>query len=684
MKSSLGKLRKFALHKGDSKEKKDHQASAHLDELAHASQDMQEMRNCYDSLLSAAAATANSAYEFSESLQEMGTCLQEKTSFNDDGESGRLLLMLGQVQLELQKLVDSYRSHVILTITNPSESLLSELRKVETKLGEMRVIVGTSQKTINEVFEEKREVCKFSNMRGKGFKTLSPSVLVGHLITMPALPHYYDSVAVQIILIGFSLFTGAGDETAIEVYEYMVAQHKEKGKSRSGKLESFTPQQLQEARDEYDEVARLCVFRVKSLKQGQCRSLLTQAARHHTAQGIKSLEAVEPSIRLIAQKHHIDYQLSGLDDGEDGEGESVNSYETSDAGELSFDYRQNKQGLDNVGKSRMSMELDRVDVPYAQASKSEEAEINFRKNQGDLIFGRQPRAGSHSAPIYPEKFDPADRIKEMQPSARKFHTYVLPTPVDSKSSASKASSFLPQSTHTNTITEKQERDFTDDNLSASVVSKAQPISNNSSTQLPPPLSEGHSLSPRDTHNPFDTKKNKRQAFSGPLASKPWSSKPFLSASGPITSTEPPQLVSRSASPPPVSSPKISELHELPRPPPGGLASKSTSSGAIGHSAPLGFRNQEVSPTKRNPPLALPSAFTLPVPPLTVPRSFSIPSSNQRAMAVHVAKLLESPQIPDKADVVSPPLTPISLSNMMSLSSVSEVTSNSGQIRGGGS
>lgn len=73
--------------------------------------------------------------------------------------------------------------------------------------------------------------------------------------------------------------------------------------------------------------------------------------------GIKSLEAVEPSIRLIAQKHHIDYQLSGLDDGEDGEGESVNSYETSDAGELSFDYRQNKQGLDNVGKSRMSMEV---------------------------------------------------------------------------------------------------------------------------------------------------------------------------------------------------------------------------------------------------------------------------------------------------------------------------------------
>lgn len=68
------------------------------------------------------------------------------------------LSMLGKVQLELQKLVDTYvsifqpaniqyfdiyyklyhdfsssfqRSHIIMTITNPSECLLSELRKVE-------------------------------------------------------------------------------------------------------------------------------------------------------------------------------------------------------------------------------------------------------------------------------------------------------------------------------------------------------------------------------------------------------------------------------------------------------------------------------------------------------------------------------------------------------------------------
>lgn len=69
-----------------------------------------------------------------------------------------------------------------------------------------------------------------------------------------------------------------------EVYEYMIAQQKEKGKSKSGKGESITLQQLQAAHGEYEEEATLCAFRLKSLKQGQSRSLLTQAARHHAAQ----------------------------------------------------------------------------------------------------------------------------------------------------------------------------------------------------------------------------------------------------------------------------------------------------------------------------------------------------------------------------------------------------------------
>lgn len=66
------------------------------------------------------------------------------------------------------------------------------------------------------------------------------------------------------------------------VYEYMKAQQREKGRSKSGKGESL--QQLTAAHDEYNDEATLCVFRLKSLKQGQSRSLLTQAARHHAAQ----------------------------------------------------------------------------------------------------------------------------------------------------------------------------------------------------------------------------------------------------------------------------------------------------------------------------------------------------------------------------------------------------------------
>ena len=61
-------------------------------------------------------------------------------------------------------------------------------------------------------------------------------------------------------------------------------RQKEKGRGRSGKGESVSMQQVQAAHDEYDEEATLFVFRIKSLKQGQSRSLLTQAARHHAAQ----------------------------------------------------------------------------------------------------------------------------------------------------------------------------------------------------------------------------------------------------------------------------------------------------------------------------------------------------------------------------------------------------------------
>lgn len=617
MRSSLGKLRKFALHKNDAKEKRENQPSALLDELVQASKDMQDMRDCYDSLLSAAAATANSAYEFSESLREMGTCLLEKTALNDDEESGKVLVMLGKVQFELQKIVDSYRSHISLTITTPSESLLNELRTVE----EMK-----------RQCDEKRDV-----------------------------------------------------------YEYMLKQQRER-RPRSGKGETFTLQQLKEAHDEYDEEATLCVFRLKSLKQGQSLSLLTQAARHHAAQlnffrkGLKSLEAVESQVRLITEQHHIDYQFSGLedDDGDDQEDDAEKGDDSNVDGELSFDYRQNKQVYDAVSTSRNSMEVDQLDLSFHQASKQESTEAIIDKNQGDYqALGRENKVGSQSAPIFAEKkFDPSEKVRQMQKSStRKFHTYVLPTPNGANASIpSRTSNSAPRSRpaghnlwHSSPLEQKKHnRYFRDDNSVEPTISKKsesilrESNSNNKKAIKPPPLAEELSRPQPDLIIASDTKKIKRLPFSGPLTSKPWSSS-SSSLNKPIIASP---KVSPNASPPLVSSPKINELHELPRPPLSLATKPARSSALIGHSAPLAFRSQELSSTNRyNTPLASSNAGASPLPTPPVPRSFSIPSSSQRTIALHVE------------EAASPPLTPISLANVKSMTSTAtQVASQSGQSR----
>ncbi|XP_075515246.1 uncharacterized protein At2g33490-like isoform X1 [Primulina tabacum] len=582
MKSSLGKLRKIAMNKSEPKDNWD----LNIDGLAQAAKDMKDMRTCYDSLLYAAAATANSAYEFSESLMEMGSCLLDKTAIHDDDESGGTLSLLGRVQLELQKLVNIYRCHIITTITNPSESLLSELRKVE----EMKLQC-----------DEKREM-----------------------------------------------------------FEYMVGQLQEKGKLRHGKGETFTAQQVHAVREEYDEAARLCVFRVESLKQGQCRSLLTQAVRHHAAQsnffrkGLQSLKAVEPQVKNVAETHHIDYELGELRDGEvvDDEG---NDFDTKDDRELSVDNRQSKQDLDNTEVSRNSMELDQVGAPNPQMSRMKELEthINSGKNQGEWMLSQQHLAVSHSAPINSEKFDSDEKIREMQNTVWKLNTHVLPTPADAKGS------------RTNTSEENSDKHF---------------------LPIPRPLNEVAAVPQVDAHSGIDTQKIKRLAFSGPLAGKPSSNKLQLFTSGPIGSTEQPQSISGKVShvtgvppPPPsslnvpliaahplLSSPKINELHELPRPPDSLASNPVRSAVALGHSAPLVNRNQEVSPTYRNPLRSSKEGSPLPLPRLSISRSFSVRTNSQAAISLHAGKGVQSSQIAkNMEEVASPPSTPVAFLNIKS-------------------
>ncbi|KAK2993596.1 hypothetical protein RJ640_030903 [Escallonia rubra] len=651
MKTSLKKLRGLGLnhHKHEKQEHRLQPSLAKLDELSQANQDMQDMRDCYDSLLSAAAATANSAYghllsEFSESLREMGDCLLEKTALNDDEESGKVLLMLGKVQFEVQTLIDSYRSHISQTITVPSESLLNELRIVE----EMK-----------RQCDEKRSV-----------------------------------------------------------YEYMLTRHKEKGRLRSSKGEYFSSHQLQAAREEYDEEASFFVFRMKSLKRGQSRSLLTQAARHHVAQlylfrkALNSLEAIEPHVKLITQQQHIDYGFSGLvddqtdgdngdvdDDESDSDSDDNDSSEARDDGELSFDYGQNDRGQDGA-TSKNSMELDNVDLPLPQVAAKDAAKENIDTNPGGISFPFRGdgNAGSKSAPLLAEKnYDNAERFKQMrQSSTRKFHTYVLPTPVAGRNSVSSAlDAQVPQRRTTNNgggtpnlwhssplEHKKNGKILGHERLSGPIILNALSVlkesnSNARPVRLPSPLAEGLSSSQLDHRATSDTKKTKRQYFSGPLTSNTWSNKPISSASGPIASTGKPQLFSgpilrtplpRPASTPKlfssasrtfVSSPKISELHELPRPP-SNLAPKSHAN-LIRHSGPLPSRGQELSSTKQS--VVSNIASTLPVPPQTIPRSYSIPYRSQREPS-DVSKPLEAPHSLKMAeDIASPPLTPISLSNI---------------------
>lgn len=69
-------------------------------------------------------------------------------------------------------------------------------------------------------------------------------------------------------------------------------------------------------------------------------------------------------MRLITEQHHIDYQFSGLedDDGDDQEDDAEKGDDSNVDGELSFDYRQNKQVYDAVSTSRNSMEVSEGSV----------------------------------------------------------------------------------------------------------------------------------------------------------------------------------------------------------------------------------------------------------------------------------------------------------------------------------
>ncbi|KAK8938680.1 hypothetical protein KSP39_PZI011361 [Platanthera zijinensis] len=589
MRSSLKKLRGLGLQRSEPREKQEHRPRAKLDELVQAVQDMQDMKCCYDGLLSAAAATANSAYEFSEALREMGTCLLEKTALHDDEDSGRVLLMLGKAQFEVQKLVDNYRTHVIQTISTPSECLLGEL----------------------QIVEEMKQQC----------------------------------------------------DDKRELYKSMLTAPRVKGKSKNSKGEAVTLQQLQTAREDYEEDANLFIFRLKSLKQGQSRSLLTQAARHHAAQlnffrkGLKSLELIAPHVKAITEQQHIDYHFRGLEDDYtdfDDDGGSFCS-DSSNDGDLSFDYGLNEHNNHTTN----SMEVDKVDIVPTSTLSSEVVQEQASKNQAEPLFRNQkPSLVSQSAPIFAHnKFDSSERMKEAPPpSTRKYHTYVLPTPVEVKNSTTNTyfSSTLPKS-NSAIHTEQKPSPPLEQHRPAELKDKNLPSPTRSPKALPVP-----------TESPIlEPKQMKWQAFSGPLMAKSGSKGTFSTNYGPPRSVSPGLSISNTS--PPISSLKIGTLHELPRPPIS-AAQRGAPASLIGHSAPLTSRAQEPRTAGKLFAAVPQTPSPLPAPPAFVPRSFSIPYRGQKRTVGTGNKQLEFPRILNLTEEAeSPPLTPLSLTSFVAAS-----------------
>ncbi|RRT77145.1 hypothetical protein B296_00029134 [Ensete ventricosum] len=246
-----------------------------------------------------------------------------------------------------------------------------------------------------------------------------------------------------------------------------------------------------------------------------------------------------------------------------------------------------------------------------------------------------------------KKLEFSERISQMCPaSTKKYHTYVLPTPLDVQSSS------LASSNNTISASKIVNKGGFPTQLYHSFPKAHSVLKENINSgpiSRPTSLHEELSMS-QFAQNPSDTKKIKRQAFSGPLTSQTLLNKPNLSAAGSLSTVDYPsrfsampthitpqlsaaQKLSLSSSPP-VSSPRINELHELPRPP---LSSAKPvrPSGLIGHSGPLMYRGREHNASNKIPSISSHMASPLPTPPGAMTRSFSIPSSGQRTPSLTV-------------------------------------------------
>lgn len=211
-----------------------------------------------------------------------------------------------------------------------------------------------------------------------------------------------------------------------------------------------------------------------------------------------------------------------------------------------------------------------------------------KQSMADVITPQvKPEFKIHSAPILASNLpDPSERFWQMKPSSAK-HSYRLPTPVDDRNPRSEG---VHRSHHSQQFESKPH--------AATNLWHSSPLSKPSGHVKMASSIEGMSTFSQSVS---DNKKMKRESWSGPIPSKLGLSKPsslndrrspmaqhHVMPGNPHSHSRQPSSVSPKVSPKmlphPTKSPKISELHELPRPP--GNVESLRPSGLVGYSGPL--------------------------------------------------------------------------------------------------
>lgn len=401
----------------------------------------------------------------------------------------------------------------------------------------------------------------------------------------------------------------------------------QKQKPRSGKTENMS--QLLLAKEEFKESSQILSFRLQSLKQGQSRSLITQAARYHSAQmhlfskGLASITAMEPVMRQLALEKTIDRILS--------EGDMDNNISLHDVhGE--GDASKNGAETESLTSSPTTL-LD----PQIDTTEMLEVDMGSRK------IDPSSKSAPLSSSVYYQREAPS-RTQEL--AHTKVSMYALPSPSNASAGLTpqmtghEVESTKPSSGDSNTAHDAKRllflgRPIDDSTSQSSQVSKGHgmpteqntkqhkkderlitfnEVTNDGDLNKTPKIGRSYSHSGPITNKRL-LSSNKRQNINTSSISNHNEQNDPLYKSGPVSRSPMPAFIS----PPLVSPPQISELHKLPLPP----SPKSAS--LVAHSAPLGKKAQEAPPPKSGPTSPLP-----PPPPGLGARSLSIPAVRSKS------------------------------------------------------